>query len=544
MQASSPPGRRAMSRVLPPASAPSSRARPAATAARLAEPDVAQLERMLELAERNLPWSRAWRSWPAARYMLRRQWLPPSPIPANMPLTRFRHVLHVAIEDAGSSRVGFFLMLISSVLTIISVVAFSTQTLRKYRMNRELGISTPTDEFMDSAQLLCVTYFTVDYLLRLLTVTACPPLHLLEVMVKKDYAAAQWNAFNGAKGAAWALSLCASNAWALARFVVDPLNVLDLISIVPVYLTLGNAPSVPGGSMLILRVLRLGRVLTAFKTSASVQGVTVMLRTLIASMGALISMLVVVLLIVVLMGSAMYFCESGVWDPSLQVWLRKNLVGNAYEQTPFASIPHAMWYVLVTVTTVGYGDFYPTSDQGRVLGACCILIGVVVIAMPIAVVGERYTAEYKRMTEQIAAHVEEERAERERDLRQHVFEYARSNPELFTKAVAPTASEVRAAGSVQAAATANARRWKQALAKIAKSQEMPSESGSQVVVGEVDEPLPPPAAAAAAPDVAEVSARLTSLEGKIEAVLAVLSRLEQRAMEPGGEEMAAAGAFR
>ena len=121
-------------------------------------------------------------------------------------------------------------------------------------------------------------------------------------------------------------------------------------------MTLGDAPSVPGGSMLILRVLRLGRVLTAFKTSAAVQGVTVMLRTLRASMGALVSMLAVLLLIIVLMGSVMYFCESGVWDPAQMIWVRRNLVGSAMEQTPFASIPHAMWYALVTVTTVGYGD--------------------------------------------------------------------------------------------------------------------------------------------------------------------------------------------
>ena len=237
-------------------------------------------------------------------------------------------MLHEAIEDAGS-RVGFALMLVSTALIVVAVVTFATQTLRSYRLNASLGLPpTPVGVLMQNVQIVCLVCFTLDYVARLFTITAVPPPADLARIERLGYAAAKWNYFDGRTGLSWTLSLFRSNTVRIVAWVLEPLNLLDLVAVVPVFLSLEGAPSVPGGSMLILRVLRLRRVLTAFQTSPTVQGVTVMLRTLERSKSALFSMLVAMALIIVLMGSVMYFCESGTFDPDLGTWVRRNLVNS------------------------------------------------------------------------------------------------------------------------------------------------------------------------------------------------------------------------
>ena len=51
-------------------------------------------------------------------------------------------------------------------------------------------------------------------------------------------------------------------------------------------------------------------------------------------------------------------------------------------KSPFTSIPHTFWYCVVTMTTVGYGDYVPASIIGKMIGAMCALFGVIIIALP------------------------------------------------------------------------------------------------------------------------------------------------------------------
>merc|ERR1719265_2185710 len=64
------------------------------------------------------------------------------------------------------------------------------------------------------------------------------------------------------------------------------------------------------------------------------------------------------------------------------------------EETPFPSIIHSFWYVVVTITTVGYGDAAPASPVGKLIGSVTILTGVVVMAMSIGVIGSNFSVEY------------------------------------------------------------------------------------------------------------------------------------------------------
>jgi len=64
------------------------------------------------------------------------------------------------------------------------------------------------------------------------------------------------------------------------------------------------------------------------------------------------------------------------------------------DETPFPSIIHSYWYVIVTITTVGYGDSFPTTSAGKFVATLLILCGIVVLAMPVGVVGANFSNEY------------------------------------------------------------------------------------------------------------------------------------------------------
>ena len=76
--------------------------------------------------------------------------------------------------------------------------------------------------------------------------------------------------------------------------------------------------------------------------------------------------------------------------------MRENFAASGSEPTPFLSIPHSFWWALVTMATVGYGDFVPTSVAGRCIGAVAIVFGVLMLAMPITVVCMSFANEFSK----------------------------------------------------------------------------------------------------------------------------------------------------
>jgi hypothetical protein len=70
---------------------------------------------------------------------------------------------------------------------------------------------------------------------------------------------------------------------------------------------------------------------------------------------------------------------------------------DGYEESPFRSVFHSMWYVLMTFTTVGYGDVVPTTVEAMVMFIFCITTGVTLLALPIGVIGQCFNEEFDKM---------------------------------------------------------------------------------------------------------------------------------------------------
>ncbi len=154
--------------------------------------------------------------------------------------------------------------------------------------------------------------------------------------------------------------------WCVGRpltYAKSPLGLIDLLAVLPTYVSL----LVPGGQVLtVVRILRVLRVFRILKMAHYVGEVGVLVRALRASRYKITIFVLTVVTITVIVGSLMYLIEG----PS----------------NGFTSIPRGVYWGIVTLTTVGFGDITPQTPWGQALASVVMIMGYGIIAVPTGIV--------------------------------------------------------------------------------------------------------------------------------------------------------------
>lgn len=162
------------------------------------------------------------------------------------------------------------------------------------------------------------------------------------------------------------------------RYVFSFYGMVDLIAILPTYISL----FIPGTQyFLVIRILRLLRIFRILKLTSYISESRVITTALQRSKQKIIVFLVAIFTIVTVVGSMMYVVEG--------------------EEHGFTDIPTSIYWAIVTLTTVGYGDLSPKTGLGKLLASIVMIMGYGIIAVPTGIV----TAELTRAAKPASTHV-------------------------------------------------------------------------------------------------------------------------------------------
>ncbi|MEM8721422.1 MAG: ion transporter [Cyanobacteria bacterium P01_G01_bin.39] len=159
--------------------------------------------------------------------------------------------------------------------------------------------------------------------------------------------------------------------WGRVRYAVTPMAIIDFVSTFPFYLLLVFQNFVV---LKTLRVLRLARILKIGRHSKSVRS---LVRVIVSKQEELLVTLSIIAFLLIIASSLMFFAEHDA------------------QPEAFSSIPASMWWGVVTLTTVGYGDIYPVTVMGKLLGACLACFGIGVFVLPAGIVASSFAQEVR-----------------------------------------------------------------------------------------------------------------------------------------------------
>lgn len=155
------------------------------------------------------------------------------------------------------------------------------------------------------------------------------------------------------------------------KFIFSPMALIDLFSFLP------TLTPVTSANLSVLRVARLFRVLRVLKLGRYSRALTTLGRVLASRRAELSAMGITMLLVLLVAATLMYYIE------------------NEAQPKVFSSIPASMWWAIVTLTTIGYGDAYPVTSLGKVVGGIVALAGIGVVALPTAIIAQAFAEELK-----------------------------------------------------------------------------------------------------------------------------------------------------
>ena len=246
---------------------------------------------------------------------------------------QWRRQVHDILEVGGDAHpAGRIVNAFIVILIVLNAVAFAAETVD--------ALGTRYHAEFEIFNIFSVIVFSIEYLLRLWSAVEIPMLSRMP----------PWQA--------------------RLRFALRPLMLIDLFAVLPFYFSW----LVPM-DLRVLRVLRLFRLLKLVRYSPALQTLG---RVIADEYRALLGALLIILVLLLFASTAAYFLERGA------------------QPDKFGSIPDAAWWALATLTTVGYGDIVPVTPLGKLLGGVVMLLGVGMIALPVAIIATGFSQESNR----------------------------------------------------------------------------------------------------------------------------------------------------
>lgn len=161
--------------------------------------------------------------------------------------------------------------------------------------------------------------------------------------------------------------------WGRLRFMVSPMAIVDLLAVGPfIVLAIVSPTTDLAGATLVLRLLRL---LKLFRYS---HALTVFGRVLNNKANQLVAALVAIGVLLVFSSTLVYFAE------------------HSAQPEVFSSMPETMWWGIITLTTVGYGNMVPVTPVGQVFGGLTALLGIGIVALPSGILASGFIQEFSK----------------------------------------------------------------------------------------------------------------------------------------------------
>ena len=154
-----------------------------------------------------------------------------------------------------------------------------------------------------------------------------------------------------------------------SKYIFSFYGIIDLLAIMPTYIGV----LVPGisHSLVVIRSLRLLRIFRIFKLSRYIKESQTLVKALIASKHKIGIFFFSVIMAVIILGTIMYLIED--------------------KESGFTSIPQSIYWAIVTLTTVGYGDIAPATDFGKFVASFVMILGYAIIAVPTGIITSEIT---------------------------------------------------------------------------------------------------------------------------------------------------------
>ncbi|MGB2783431.1 MAG: ion transporter [Atribacterota bacterium] len=238
---------------------------------------------------------------------------------------KFKKRLYEILEIAAiGDRISKLFDIFIMTLITLNVIAVILATVERLNLQYQY--------FFRIFEIFSVTIFTIEYFLRLWTCT-----------INKNFR----NSITGR-----------------IKYIFTPFAIIDLLAILPFYL-----PMIIPLDLRFIRAVRLFRLFRLFKIGRYSKAAFILKKLLKDKKEELVLVVFIVFLLLIIFSSLMYFIEKEA------------------QPEAFSNIPEAMWWGIITLTTVGYGDVYPITPLGKILGGLIAFLGIGMFALPAGILG-------------------------------------------------------------------------------------------------------------------------------------------------------------